>query len=996
VRLLREGAQDLLDKPFSPDELCARVRNFVARKQIEDANERLRRQLEDVSAASMAVSAAIAGLPDRSVSAVIDTIALHARTLVSAEFAAVGVGTDPDQPFELWAIAGLRTDQAAAIGRQPRPTGVLRQVMTEDRTVRLRDVRRDPAFVALRAHHPVVNNFLGTPIRHRGRIEGTLYLANKRDAEEFSEQDARLVEILADRVGVAIETARVYAAEASQRAWLHAVVDQMPNGIVLTDAHGRITEENRSALALRAEEGDERARTGSATHFDLRYPSGERIPPNDLPIVKAVVHRETTPGQECVVRQADGRLVPLLVSAAPIEDTNGEPTGAVMVLQDVSVVKELERLRDEWSSIVAHDLQQPITVITLSSERLLASGLDPAHGEIIRQILMAASRLSHMVNDLNDASLLETHRLAMATERLDLGALVREVIARAPEAAGRATVHTPIDHQLFVKGDAYRLEQVLTNLLSNAVKYGTPGTAIRIDVRHIDTEAQVAVSNEGEGIPTEELPLIFERYVRSRTVIKGPRSGRRSRSLHRAGGRSRPRRTHLGTQRSGRVDHLRVHRAARRAAGRRRAGTGARPACVGRAVAREGEPMIAATRPAQDVADHVFPPSLVPLLRDRASRCAHLDDMTDAVLIRLLTTVFWAGLETYEGESNRIAVAFLGSSQIDVIMSTTGDSGGPLIYQWKVLRLDAPRPFAVTELVKLAVAGRKQRLYAAVNVLPNGSLAITGLAHEGFQNDDGLVTVTASRPGRLSIRAGRDLLIGYDRGTVMTGGRARVFATGPIRRALEATATAAKVDRTAMDDYVDAVSSLVREMSSHGRGGIIILSHHERPEVPPSAAYRMSSDGSLVSLLRLAHRVGNAATGEEPPRAQSAAFATVLRNAFRTEAERVIEEMGALTAIDGALILNCELTLVAFGVVLPLGGPLALAEAADAEGLHTTATDFGHRGTRHHAAAAYASAHRGAVVFVASEDGLLSCMFRPDNRADTLIWRLGPADIQAD
>jgi signal transduction histidine kinase len=77
---------------------------------------------------------------------------------------------------------------------------------------------------------------------------------------------------------------------------------------------------------------------------------------------------------------------------------------------------------------------------------------------------------------------------------------------------------------LFVRGDEQRLEQVMSNLLSNAIKYGTPGTQVVFELRERDGYAEVTVSNRGPGIPADELPRLFDRYMRSRTVsAEGPK-----------------------------------------------------------------------------------------------------------------------------------------------------------------------------------------------------------------------------------------------------------------------------------------------------------------------------------------------------------------------------------------------------------------------------------------------------------------------------------------
>ena len=182
-----------------------------------------------------------------------------------------------------------------------------------------------------------------------------------------------------------------------------------------------------------------------------------------------------------------------------------------------------------------------------------------------------------------------------------------------------------------------------------------------------------------------------------------------------------------------------------------------------------------------------------------------------------------------------------------------------------------------------------------------------------------------------------------------------MFSAGPIRRALEATAGAAGLDGDAVSDYLDAVRSIVREMAAHGRGGILIVSHEEQPQVAESATYKMALDSSLAALLRLVRRIKW--KQDVDPAVDSGRLlpsVDLLRNALLTEVERVIEEFGALTGIDGAILLNRDLALMAFGVILPVGRPTAVAEAVDAEGLHGRIIDLGSRGTRHRAGVTYA------------------------------------------
>src|SRR4029077_2566889 len=104
--------------------------------------------------------------------------------------------------------------------------------------------------------------------------------------------------------------------------------------------------------------------------------------------------------------------------------------------------------------------------------------------------------------------------------------------------------------------------------------------------------------------------------------------------------------------------------------------------------------------------------------------------------------------------------------------------------------------------------------YPPVGMRREQSLMISGLIHEGFNVDpDPFVKIIASKPGCLSIRSGSDLLLGYERGTILTGEHVG-FYVGPVRRALEAMSRAAGLDDDAVADYVHAVRSLVGEMAS--------------------------------------------------------------------------------------------------------------------------------------------------------------------------------------
>jgi len=475
-----------------------------------------RRRSDTSDQAALDIAAAI-GNAGESARVALHTIALQAQTLTGSELAAAGIGGDATNPFLVWAHLGMPPEQVRQIGRLPRRVGLLALLTDENRAVRLRDARHHLGYVGLPPHHAPITTFLGVPIRFRGRVAGCLCLGNKRDGAEFTLEDQQMAEMLAARAGDALEAARTQ----EPNAWLQSVLDEMPEGVVVLNTRGEVTLENRPLGSLAHADPHERPDSSTPRMLDLSLPSGDRLSPRDVPAARAVADGEVTIGRELIARGRDNRPVPLLVSAAPILKHDGSLDGAVMVCQEVSAVRELQRVREEWASIVAHELRQPISVIAVRCSLLLRGHLSSEQRDSLEQIARSVHGLGRMVTDLMDASLLESDRLRVTFERLDIGELLRDVVRRTPLAAARTRTAIPHDLRLSVRGDAQRLEQVLANLLSNAVKYAAPDTEIVVDLSLAAGRAHIRVMNAGDPIPEDELPFVFNRFARARTA--GPR-----------------------------------------------------------------------------------------------------------------------------------------------------------------------------------------------------------------------------------------------------------------------------------------------------------------------------------------------------------------------------------------------------------------------------------------------------------------------------------------
>ncbi len=480
--------------------------------------------------------------------AVLQIVVDEGRAIVGARYAALGItqGDDAAMPFSPWAFSGVAPAVRDAIGRDPRPVGLLGAVPREGRPIRLLDLHVDPRFRGFPPGHPEMRSFLGVPIRFQGQSVGNLYFGEKIGGAAFTDIDEEAAVLLATHAGVAMENARIHGqlleeverrkvAEAeqerllgaleSEHRWLREVVERSPVGILLFDAYSGTMKANRRAEAITGMKIDP-ARGREQLVGCLETVDGRKLLLEELPcsialggvIVQPAEYRFRSPG---------GRLVPLRIGATPILGPRGTILGAAEVLDDISDAKELERIREEWNSVVAHDLRQPLTTISAFAAVIAKAPDRPAevrkHAEHIRT---ATRRLDRMIGDLLEVSRLETRRLTLDLAPTDLEALVRDAVARAAPEMRDHPVELGLEKGLPpLPVDAARIEQVLFNLLTNAAKYGYPGTPITVQLHRLAQAIEIAVSNEGGGIAAAQMPRIFDRFHRTPAAQQGAQPG---------------------------------------------------------------------------------------------------------------------------------------------------------------------------------------------------------------------------------------------------------------------------------------------------------------------------------------------------------------------------------------------------------------------------------------------------------------------------------------
>jgi PAS domain S-box-containing protein len=359
--------------------------------------------------------------------------------------------------------------------------------------------------------------------------------------DEYTEPQLAFLDQLADTVGIVLNTivanarADAFVQEQAARteaeaglARLRQVVDAMPEGIVLADAAGSVYLHNAAAAEIMGRI-PRNVLTDVDGASDVRNLDGSPCPVEEQPLARAILRGEVVRGEQLIVINAvTGDQIPILVNSVPLRNAAEEQAGGVVVFQDITPLRELDRQRDEFLSAVSHDLRTPVAVIRGRTEllqRTLHKSMDIEKLETgLAAITTSTARLVRVVDELLDLTRVRMgHALDLNRAPTDVGELVRRTAEQHRQMQPEREIVVDADvNGLIGEWDVPRIERVLDNLISNAVKYSDPDSPITVaaspDIRDGSTWALLAVSNRGHGIPPAEAGRIFDTYYRATNV----------------------------------------------------------------------------------------------------------------------------------------------------------------------------------------------------------------------------------------------------------------------------------------------------------------------------------------------------------------------------------------------------------------------------------------------------------------------------------------------
>ena len=327
--------------------------------------------------------------------------------------------------------------------------------------------------------------------------------------------------LIALRENTALVQAR-WAAEAAadaagrHAAELEAIMEAIPDGVMVFDGSGALVRLNAAAAEIWRTAGVDLGADGASafTQFELRDEEARPLPRADWPVRRALAG-ERVRGVHLRFAPAGARPIWMLASAAPILGPDGQVTGAVLNFSDETALHELAEGREDLVRMVSHDLRTPLSAI-YAQAHLIRRGMDPPGkaAERAAAIERSCERMSGMIQDLVEVTLLEAGQLPVTLTAVDVGALLPDILQGMRGGLAVDRVRLQLGPSCWASLDPARLERVVVNLVSNALKYSSHEVAVAVE--HRGSTVAISVADTGVGISADDQARIFERYYRAK------------------------------------------------------------------------------------------------------------------------------------------------------------------------------------------------------------------------------------------------------------------------------------------------------------------------------------------------------------------------------------------------------------------------------------------------------------------------------------------------
>lgn len=302
--------------------------------------------------------------------------------------------------------------------------------------------------------------------------------------------------------------------EANEKIWLQSILQQLAVGVIIADNRGRVVQTNKQVEQILGV----KIPAGFMMEKDKVLVPNVSIPispdPAQLPLYQTLNSKKPVVGTEFSILRKDGKKVFIQVSSSTVRNKKKNIIAQASIIADITEQKELERQKDDFLSMASHELKTPITslkmFIDLQRQQLKEKNAGKA-AYFNERIHDQADRLKELANDLLDVSRIQTNKLRFTMEDFDIASVINDTVEDLQGTTQRHEILVKGVVSQEVRGDRYRIYQVLVNLLLNAIKYSPAGKKIFVQAKRNGKSIVVSVRDSGIGISRGQQDKIFDK-----------------------------------------------------------------------------------------------------------------------------------------------------------------------------------------------------------------------------------------------------------------------------------------------------------------------------------------------------------------------------------------------------------------------------------------------------------------------------------------------------